>query len=146
MNNVFKHEVCFSKNAVSCTGSSMEVLCKWHVIVKYILGHESEEKFFPVMTCAFWLNVVIQSLLFITYIEPNNVSLSSVLPKILIIICFFSSIGLLYFAVNNNRRYQVAEKWFTSLNATYAIQIKIIVGVVMLLSFFTLMVWALYLM
>ncbi len=124
----------------------MEVLCKWHVIVKYILGHEAEEKFLPVMTCAFWLNIVIQSLLYIIYIEPNNVSLSSELPKILIIIFFFSSMGLLYFAVNNNRRYQVAEKWFTSLNESYAIQIKIIVGVVMLLSFFTLMVWALYLM
>ena len=69
---------------VSCTGSSMEVLCKWHVVVKYLLGHESQEKSFPIMTCAFWLNVVIQSLLFITYIEPNNVSLSSELPKILI--------------------------------------------------------------
>lgn len=124
----------------------MEILCKWHVIVKYILGHNSEEKFFPVMTCAFWLNVVTQSLLFIIYIEPNNISLSSEFSNILILSYFFSCIGFLYFAVNNNLRYQKAENWFASLNTASAIQIKLIIGAVMLFSFFMLMTWALYLM
>jgi hypothetical protein len=124
----------------------MEVLCKWHVVVKYLLGHESQEKFFPIMTCAFWLNVVIQSLLFITYIEPNNVSLSSELPKILILVFFFSSICLLYFAVKNDLRYQKAEVWFTSLSINTSKQIKIVVGTIMFISFFLLMIWAIYLM
>jgi hypothetical protein len=124
----------------------MEVLCKWHVVVKYLLGHESQEKFFPIMTCAFWLNVVIQSLLFITYIEPNNVSLSSELPKILILVFFFSSICLLYFAVKNDLRYQKAEVWFTSLSIKTSKQIKIVVGTIMFISFFLLMIWAIYLM
>ena len=124
----------------------MEVLCKWHVIVKYILGHNSEEKFFPVMTCAFWLNVVTQSLLFIIYIEPNNISLSSEFSNIFIFAYFFSCIGFLYLAVNNNLRYQAAENWFASLNTASAIQIKLIIGAVMLFSFFMLMTWALYLM
>ena len=122
----------------------MEVLCQWHVVVKYILGHGEKEKFFPIMTCAFWLNIVVQSLLYITYIEPNNVSLPSEFPKIFIIVFFFSSIGFLYFAVNNNRRYHEAEKWFINLSTASAKLIKTIVGSVMLLSFFILMVWALH--
>ncbi|MBA6399844.1 hypothetical protein [Colwellia sp. BRX10-4] len=124
----------------------MEVLCKWHVIVKYILNHDSKEKFFPIMTCAFWLNIVIQSLLYITYINPNSVSLSSELPKILILAFFFFTIVLFYFAVKNDLRYQRAEAWFTSLSINTSRKIKVIVGTSMLLSFFVLMVWAISLM
>ena len=124
----------------------MDVLCKWHVIVKYMLGHDANERFFPIMTCAFWLNIVLQSFVYITYINPQNISLESEEPKILIVAFFFCTIVLLSFAVKNGNRYQKAELWFSHLSVDVKISVKVIVALTMFTSFLALMSWAIFLM
>lgn len=124
----------------------MEILCKWHVIVKYILGHDSKELFRPVIACAFWLNIVLQSLIHIAYIDPFGISINSEITEFVIIAFFLSTIGLLYVAIKNEPRYSKADKWFTSLNNDVSTKVKIAVGALMLLSFLIFMPWSIFIM
>ena len=124
----------------------MDALCRWHVIVKYLLRHNPQELFFPVMTCAFWFNIVLQSLIYITVIDPIGIDLNKEFSEIVIVVFFFFTLGVLFISVNNKVRYQNAENWFINLNSKTSATVKLSVGTVMFLSFFILMPWAIYLM
>lgn len=124
----------------------MDVLCKWHVIVKYILNHDAGERFFPIMTCAFWLNIVLQSIIYIAIINPFGIRLDSNLYEVVIVAFFFSTTALFHVAAKNELRYKKAEDWFINLNNCTSTKLKVWVSTLMLLAFFTFMPLAIFLM
>ena len=124
----------------------MDVLCKWHVIVKYILNHDAGERFFPIMTCAFWLSIVLQSIIYIAIINPFGIKLDSNLYEVVIVAFFFSTTTLFHVAVKNEIRYKKAEDWFINLNNCTSTKLKVWVSTLMLLAFFTFMPLAIFLM
>jgi hypothetical protein len=124
----------------------MDVLCKWHVIVKYILNHDAGERFFPIMTCSFWLSIVLQSIIYIAIINPFGIRLDSNLYEVVIVAFFFYTTVLFHVAVKNELRYKKAEDWFINLNNCTSTKLKVWVSTLMLLAFFTFMPLAIFLM
>ena len=110
----------------------MDVLCKWHVIVKYILNHDAGERFFPIMTCAFWLSIVLQSIIYIAIINPFGIRLDSNLYEVVIVAFFFYTTALFHVAVKNELRYKKAEDWFINLNKCTSTKLKVWVSTLML--------------
>ncbi|TQF67817.1 hypothetical protein [Pseudoalteromonas luteoviolacea] len=91
-------------------------LCRIHVILKYMLRHNKEERFFPVMTGAFWLNVVLQSSTYFIYIQmpgyDDSISLNNETVKLTIVLLFFLSVMLFYLGIRKEKEYKQAEHWF----------------------------------
>ncbi|CAB9492590.1 hypothetical protein [Alteromonas macleodii] len=121
----------------------MDILCKWHVIVKYMLNHDREEMFFPIMTCTFWINIVTQSVLYLSYFQFLDVNLSSYLSQTCIVAFYIATVALFYVAVKNKARYNKAEEWFKAFNSNDALIIKLLMGFFMLVSFVVLLFKAL---
>tara|TARA_Y100000034_G_scaffold136746_1_gene215395 strand:+ start:2769 stop:3116 length:348 start_codon:yes stop_codon:yes gene_type:complete len=113
-----------------------------------MLRHDKEEKFFPVMTGTFWLNVVLQSAAYLIYIQlpsyDSRVSLNNELVKFAIVALFFLSIALFYFCINNAEVYAKAESWFLGKSKKQRTYIKVITGSVMIITFLGFLFCAIY--
>ena len=124
-------------------------LCRVHVVLKYMLRHDKEERFFPVIAGAFWLNVVLQSALYLIYIQmpsydKNSVSLNSETIKMAVVIVYFVLIGLFYFGIGKAGEYSKAENWFLEKTAEQKRVILVSTGFLMATTFLSLLFAAIY--
>ena len=123
-------------------------LCRAHVVLKYMLRHDKEERFFPVMTGAFWLNVVLQSAAYLIYIQlpsyDSDTSLNNEFVKFAIVVFFFLSIALFYLGIKKGEEYAKAEDWFLDKSRKQKTLLKALSGSFMMVTFFGFLFCAIY--
>ena len=123
-------------------------LCRAHVVIKYMLQHSEGERFFPVMTGAFWLNVVLQSSIYLIYIQlpgyDSGISINNELVKFAIVLFFFLSIVLFYLGIKKVEEYAKAEDWFLNKNKEQQVFLKVASGSFMAVTFLGFLICAIY--
>ncbi|ALU44388.1 hypothetical protein [Pseudoalteromonas rubra] len=116
-------------------------LCKAHVVIKNLLAWDKREKYPGVVAGAFWLNMVMQSIVYFAYTySPFNgreglLDLDTI--KVLALSAFAFSVIIFYFSIRNEEKYQQEEYWFTNKSEEEQTFIKVSVGCFMLITFFT---------
>jgi hypothetical protein len=122
-------------------------LCRVHVIVKYMSHNKKEEHFFPVMFISFWLNIVCQSIFFLTYIYVcGRECIPDELPKsvtITIVSFFFLTEWSMSLVIRDESRYEEAEEWFLSKPKKEQKIIMRVTFIFMTTTFLALLIWAL---
>ncbi|MDR6984307.1 hypothetical protein J2X32_002951 [Rheinheimera pacifica] len=123
-------------------------LCRVHVVLKYMLRHDKKERFFPVMTGAFWLNVVLQSSAYLIYTQmpsyDDSISLNNEAVKLTIVLLFFASIVFFYLGIRKDKEYLKAERWFSNKSKEQRSFLLVSSGLFMALTFLGLLFAAIY--
>ncbi|KAF7785264.1 hypothetical protein PRUB_a5037 [Pseudoalteromonas rubra] len=116
-------------------------LCKANVVIKNLLPRDKREKYYGVVAGAFWLNMVMQSVVYFAYtyspLHGRGELLDFDIIKVLALSAFAFSVIIFYFSIRNEEKYQQAESWFTNKGEEEQAFIKVSVGCFMLITFFT---------
>ncbi|PCI65429.1 MAG: hypothetical protein COB38_11210 [Gammaproteobacteria bacterium] len=131
-----------------------ELICRLHVIIKYFGRNEASERFFPVMFIATWFNILLQSIAYITfhYFNHTNASielssgLNSESIKIILVGMLFLTVLTLFYIVNDKLIYIRAEEWYLTMPIDKKFALTFITIFLIFGSFFTTLIWAVYLM
>jgi len=125
----------------------LQMICRSHVVVKYMAHHKKEERFFPIIFISLWLTIVSQSVFYLIYTRlPNydgHFAFGDQKSKIIIGIMFFVIIAFLSWVTNNPTRYNQAEKWFNSKSSNNKSFVIIVSACVIWSVFFAVLIWML---
>ncbi|TQV86339.1 hypothetical protein [Aliikangiella coralliicola] len=123
-------------------------ICKLHVIIKYVGGNSKSERYFPILFMAFWLNIVGQSFIYLTYLyfikDLIRVEISYATLKVIAIGIAILSVVVLYSLVNDDEIYGNAEDWFQSKDPGEKLRMKFALGIILFSVFFGALIWMLY--
>jgi len=126
----------------------LQTICRWHVVVKHLASHKKEERFFPNMFIASWLNIVGQSVFYLIYvrfpIDKNIFVLDGNQLKVVIVCVALLTVYFLYTATKNTKRYDEAENWFVSKSEKQKEFFLIATSIFMGVIFFVFLIWMIY--
>ena len=120
-------------------------LCRLHVIIQNFQNWGSNERYFPIMFCCFWLNITLQGVTFhvTRLMNYENILYTTNEGKTIIVCVFFTTMILFYLAITNKDKYYQAQQWYMARNNPRAL--SLVTGYSMLLIFFVMLVTTIYL-
>lgn len=124
-----------------------EMICRFHVIVKYLGKHKSSEKFFPIMFISLWSNIIMQSISFLayTYYFKNLIRIEFDYDVLKIGAVVIASLtALVIYRIVSGSIYAEAENWFKNKGKNEQSILIEGVGFFVFISFVLFLVWALY--